>query len=182
MYLNAKFKQAESVEAAVSALREAGFGADDVEIFSAAPVELAPGVLDRPSRMSFAVVCGAPLAGAGMTAFMFYTQLDYPLVTGGMPLNSGWATSVVTFEVGMGGAVLTTLLMFIWEAGLFRGRGRPVPVIPVPEAAAGENIIVLQLRCDGSRLAGAEQCLRDAGADDVSQVVSQNVSNVEAAS
>ena len=62
--------------------------------------------------MSLFAVLGALLGGGLTTAFIFYTKLDYPLVTGGMPLTSGWATGVVTFEFTMGGAVVGRFLRF----------------------------------------------------------------------
>ena len=87
MYLNAEFADTEAVTDAVRSIGSMGLSKDRIELFSTKPVDLEPGVLDRSSRMSLFAVLGALLGGGLTTAFMFYTQLDYPLVTGGMPFD-----------------------------------------------------------------------------------------------
>ena len=156
MIINAEFRETEEVAAAVAALRGQGIDPEHLEIFSGKPVELEPGLLDRPSHMSLFAVLAALAAGTGMTAFMFYTQQDYPLVTGGMPLNSGWATGVVTFELTMVGAILGTVFMFLWESGLFRRSAHPTPELP-------DDGMILQVDCP-TDLAAAEETLRRCGA------------------
>ena len=91
---------------------------------------------------------------------MFWIQLDYPLVTGGMPVVSGWATGVVTFETTMAGAVFGILAGLLWEAGLIRS-SRPAPVPDVPDEG-----VVLQIRC-GKDSASLAAILRDTGAGSV---------------
>jgi hypothetical protein len=118
--LKAKFADAGAVEAAILALKSDGAAPEQIELFSSRPVEFKPGVLDRPSRMSLFAVVGAILNGSLATAFMYYTQLDYPLVTGGMPLTSGWATGVITFELTMAGAVAGTVVALLREGRFFR--------------------------------------------------------------
>jgi hypothetical protein len=118
--LKAKFADAGAVETAILALKSDGAAPEQIELFSSRPVEFKPGVLDRPSRMSLFAVVGAILNGSLATAFMYYTQLDYPLVTGGMPLTSGWATGVITFELTMAGAVAGTVVALLREGRFFR--------------------------------------------------------------
>ena len=156
MIINAEFRETKQVAAAVGELRGQGTGAEHMEIFSSKPVELEPGLLDRPSHMSLFAVLAALAAGTGVTAFMFYTQQDYPLVTGGMPLTSGWATGVVTFEMTMAGAILGTVFMFLWESGLLRRSRRAAPEIP-------DDCMILQVDCRGD-VAPAEEALRRRGA------------------
>ena len=48
--------------------------------------------------------CGGWLA----TAFVYWAQNNYKLVTGGMPIFSFWATGVITYEMTMLGAIITT--------------------------------------------------------------------------
>ena len=87
MIINAEFRETKEVAAAVGELRGQGIGPEHLEIFSSKPIDLEPGLLDRPSHMSLFAVVAALAAGTGVTAFMFYTQRAYPLVTGGMPLQ-----------------------------------------------------------------------------------------------
>ena len=161
MIINGEFHQPALLAPAIEALKQQGFGGDQIAIYSGKPVELAPGVLDRPSRMSLVAVLAGIAGGSLMTAFMFYTQLDYPLVTGGMPLNSGWATGVVTYELTMAGAILGTLLMFLWESGLLRGLGgRSAPKVT-------GNGAVVQVQCSEAAAGRAVDSLRQSGAANV---------------
>ena len=76
--------------------------------------------------MSVAVVTGANVtAFLLIVGFVYFTQYNYPLITGGMPIFSFWATGVVFYEMTMFGAIVTTLFWFIRESGLLR-RGRRV--------------------------------------------------------
>ena len=157
MYLRAEFSDVEAAAAAVQTVSGAGVDKRDVEVFSARPVVFEPGILDRPSRMSLLAVVSAIVVGSGATALMYYTQLDYPLITGGMPLNSGWATGVITFELTMLGAILGAVGGFLWESGLLRKNRSPAPAIR-------DDVITMQVRCDQE---GAERLVRllaDSGA------------------
>jgi len=141
MIINAVFRNVEQVSGAIALLRQYGTNANQMEIFSSKPVELKPGVLDRTSKMSLIAVLAAIFVGSLVTTFIYYTQRDYPLVTGGMPLTSGWATGVVTFELTMAGAILGTVFMFIWESGLMKKSRCPAPDLP-------ESGMILQIECD----------------------------------
>ena len=140
MIVNAEFSEVEKASTAISLLRKKGIEPGQIEIFSSKPVELKVGILDRPSRMSLGAILSALLMGTAVTAFIFYTQKDYPLVTGGMPLTSGWATGVVTFEFTMAGAILGTMCMFLWESGLLRKKRHAAPELP-------ESGLVVQVAC-----------------------------------
>lgn len=157
MYLRAEFSDAEATADAIQTVSGAGVDKRDIEVFSARPIPFEPGVLDRPSRMSLLAVVSAILTGVSATALMFYTQLDYPLITGGMPLNSGWATGVITFELTMMGAILGTVGVFLWESGLLRKNRPPAPVIR-------DDVITLQVRCDDKGADWIDRLLTDSGA------------------
>ena len=160
MILTAEFLEPDSVAPAISALLAGGFDRTHVEVFSNQPVEL-PEAMHRPSRASLAAVAGAVLNGGLSTAFMYYTQRDYPLITGGMPINSVWSTGVISFEMIMAGAVGGTLLALLWEAGLLRRRRETwLPVLR-------EGSIFLQLRCSDERAPAAADCLSRGGAIEI---------------
>lgn len=142
-YLRAELRSAEEVAAAIAALREAGAPAGSIEIYSKRPMETDLPLLPRRSRMSLGAVLAGLFSGTAATALMFWMQNDFPLVTGGMPINSGWATAVVTFECTMAGAVLGTFGMLLWEAGLM-GRHGSAPVPDLPDEG-----VVLQVACSG---------------------------------
>jgi ActD protein len=154
-----EFREKESVRKAIDWLRAAGLGPEDLDLFSEEPVELPRRVLDRPSRMSLASVSGAILFGGLATAFVSWAQHNYKLITGGMPVFSFWATGVITYEMTMLGAIVSTFAWFLWESGLIRKRDRSAPV---PEVAPGS--ICLRVRCGTEQAAPAIETMRRAGA------------------
>ena len=155
MYVIGEFREKEAAVAAIWSLRRSGVVTGDLDLFSEEPVELPRGVLDRPSRMSLASVLGAIGFGSLATAFIWFTQHHYRLVTGGMPLFSFWATGVVTYEMIMLGAIVATFAWFLWESGLIRRRGRGAPV---PIATPG--LMCLRVRCRLDQAAQISDLLR----------------------
>ena len=103
LYLAGTFADKSGAILAINQLKTDGFHAADLTVFSDEPVELPRGVLDRPSHMSLVVVLGAIAFFLMVVAFVYYTQYDYRLVTGGMPIFSFWPTGVVFYEITMFG-------------------------------------------------------------------------------
>ena len=165
MIIDAEFHEVEVVTRAIDSLKEFGLGGDEIEIYSDRPLEFEPGVLDRPSRMSLIAVVAGLGAGAAVTAFMGFAMHSYPLVTGGMPLGPGWSTGVVTFEVGMAGAILATAATFVWESGLLRGANR----LPAPPTVTGHEIIV-RYRCAAEAAGPVANSLRQSGASRIDEI------------
>ncbi len=164
LYLTGTFAGKQEAVQAIKQLKANGYGLDDLTVFSDEPVEFPPGVLDRPSHMSFAVVSGAVISFLAVAGFVYYTEYDYRLVTGGMPIFSFWPTGVVFYEITMLGAVLTTAGWFIWESGLLR-RGKSIPVPSIePET------ICLRVRCNAEQFAAAQDLLEKAGARNVAKL------------
>lgn len=159
VYLLSEFRDKEAVADAIRSLRAAGVSTADLDVFSEEPVDFRRGVLDRPSRMSLVSVLGAIAFGGAATAFVWFAQHNYAVVTGGMPVFSFWGTGVITYEMTMLGAVLATFGYFLWESGLLRKRDKtiPLPVVP-PEC------ICLRVRCDTGDVAKPTALLREAGA------------------
>jgi hypothetical protein len=162
VYLIGEFHEKESVRAAILALRACGLDPGELDLFSGEPVEFPRSVLDRPSRMSLAAGIGAVGLGGLATAFVAWTQHNYGLVTGGMPLFSWWATGVITYEMVMLGAILTTFLWFLRESGLGWKRGRSAPI---PHVKPGS--ICLRVCCRLEQAAGITEMMRKAGANPI---------------
>lgn len=165
-YVHAEFSRAEDAAAAIGDLAALGVPASAMELYSLRPVELDPAPLPRRSRMSLAAVLSAITVGGGATALVYWAQRDYPLITGGMPINSAWATGVVTFETTMAGAVMGIFAALLWESGIIRRRkGVPVPTVP-------DDGVVLQV-ARVRDVAGIQETLRAAGAIAVAVVGNQ---------
>ena len=157
--LHAEFKDSRTAAGAVRALVARGVPLEAIELYSRRPVELCHSLLRRKSRMSLVAVLSAAVAGGTATTLLYRAQLDYPLVTGGMPINSGWATGVVTFETTMAGAVLGILATLLWEGRLLMRRMPPAPPVP-----SGGAVIEVSGQVDASAL---RKVLLQAGARSV---------------
>lgn len=140
MYLLGEFGERNAVIRALRDLKQNGLGPNDVDVFSDTPLELPRNVLERRSHMSLAVVTGAITMSLLAISFVYFTQHNYAIVTGGMPIFSFWATGVVFYELTMLGAIITSLLWFLRESGLLRRHRRPAP-----EYEPGS--ICLRIRC-----------------------------------
>jgi hypothetical protein len=159
VFVTGEFREKEPVVHTIRQLRGAGIDPSALDLFSAEPVELGRGILDRPSRMSLAAVSAAVGTGLLATAFIRYTQHDYKLVTGGMPLFSFWATGVITYELTMLGAIAATFAWFLRESGLIRRRDKDAPV---PHVDPG--VICLRVRCPDEQAPETIDTLRRHGA------------------
>lgn len=157
MWLIAEYSGDADLAAAVTALRDAGFDSHAIEIFSSKPVDLPPGLTHRRSHASLLAVLGAFVNGGLATGFIFYTQHDYPLITGGMPVYSWWATGVITYELAMAGAVAGVVIAFLWESGLLRFRKPPAPALE-----NGSSFI--RVRCPDDSAHSASERLLSTGA------------------
>jgi hypothetical protein len=164
LYLTGTFSAKDPAIHAIKQLKASGYGPADLSVFSDEPVEFPRGVLDRPSHMSLAVVSGAAIFFLLVVGFVYFTQYNYPLVTGGMPTFSFWSTGVIFYEMTMLGAILTTLGWFIWESGLLR-RDKTIPVPGIePEA------ICLRIRCAPEQYEAAAAILKQNGAQNVAKL------------
>ena len=167
MILTADFGNPQSLASAIRALQARGYGAEEIDVFSTAPVELAETLLQRPSRMSLVAIASAVLFGLSAIAFVHYTQTDYRIVTGGMPIFSWWSNGVIFYEFTMFGSISATFVMFLIESGLL-GRCRSVPA-PLLEAER----IYLRVLCRVEDAAPAADCLYQAGATSVQKTEQQ---------
>ena len=167
MILTADFGDPRSVASAIRALQARGYGAEEIDVFSTAPVELAEALLKRPSRMSPVAVISAVAFGLSAIAFVHYTQYDYRIVTGGMPIFSWWSNGVIFYEFTMFGSISATFVMFLLESGLL-GRRR---AIPAPLLEAGR--IYVRLLCNVDDAPPAADCLYQAGATSVEKLEEQ---------
>jgi hypothetical protein len=158
VYLSGEFQERESIIRALLDLKASGVGAADLDVFSDEPLELPRDALERRTHMSVAVVIGAILSCFLIIGFVYFSQNNYPIITGGMPIFSFWATGVVFYELTMFGAIVTTLFWFLRESGLLRRGRRP----PAPSFDPG--LICLRVRCHSGQEDAVRRTLENAGA------------------
>ncbi len=165
MYLSGDFQDQKSTAQAILDLKASGFSPEDLDVFSNEPLEFSAGLLTRRSHMSFAVVIGAITFCLLIIGFVYFTQYNYPVITGGMPIFSFWATGVIFYELTMFGAIVTTFFWFLRESGLMRRRrqGPPAPAVE-------PGVIALRIRCDADQADTARRSLEASGADNVQTI------------
>lgn len=164
MFLAGDFLDQQAVTHAIVNLRTAGISTADLAVFSDEPIDFPRSVLDRPSHMSVGVVIGAVTFCLLTIGFIYFSQYNYPIVTGGMPIFSFWATGVVFYELTMLGAILTTFFWFLRESGLLRRRSRaPAPLIE-------SGVIALRVECEPNRVEAVRHSFESAGAKNVRQL------------
>ena len=162
MYVIGEFRDKDALVAAIKSLKADGVSTTDLDLFSEEPVEFPRGVLDRPSSMSLVSIAGAVSCGGLATAFLYFSQNNYKVITGGMPVFSMWGTGVITYETTMLGAIVSTFAWFLWESGLIRKRDHSAPI---PEVAPGS--ICLRVRCKAPDAGPTTEIMHRSGAIDV---------------
>ncbi len=148
--IHAVYSDRQAVERAVSSLREAGVDPRDIVVLSSEPLEeYAWGRPGRPTRMGWFAALGGLLGGMSGYLLTSFTQQAYPLLTGAMPLVTGWTNGIIIYELTMLGIILATLLTLLVSAGLPDWRSQPydpevadgkilVGAVNIPEARRGE--------------------------------------------
>lgn len=121
----------------IKALLSVGVRQNEITVISSVPLDDWDSVeQEKASLMPWLVALGAILGGISGYLLVSLTQQSYPIQTGGMPVVSLWTDGIITYELTMLGAILSTLLVLFWTAPLLRWRPRD------NESVDGEKIIV----------------------------------------
>ena len=105
----------------VKALLSMGIPASDIIVMSSEPLEKYGVPSHQKTIMPWLVVCGAIVAGIGGFLLASLTQKSYAINTGGMQVVTLWTDGIITYELTMLGAILTTGVVFLLT-GVLRGR------------------------------------------------------------
>lgn len=115
----ALFDRPELAQKAVDGLRAAGVHDREITILSSEPLEAYEmGQRDHHTVMPWIACLGGLIGFSAGVALTTLTQLDWPLVTGGMPIVTIWTNAIPIFELTMLGAVLATVGTLLVSAGL----------------------------------------------------------------
>lgn len=123
--LYALYDDGHAAQRAVNGLRAAGLADDEITVITAQPME------DFEfSHIGHASWIWYIASGGGLLGFLFatwltrFTETDWPINTGNMPIVAWWPNLIVIFELTMLGAIIAAVITLIVTAGL--GRRRPV--------------------------------------------------------
>lgn len=120
---------AAAAQQTVDALLSAGACQEDITVISSEPFDGYDfGQHEKPILMPWLVVFGAILGGVAGFLLVFLTTKSFPIVTGGMTITPAWITGIITYELTMLAAILTTLLVLLLTAPLFRWKQDPYDV------------------------------------------------------
>ena len=115
----ALYDSPEAAQKAVDGLRVAGVRDPEITIVSSEPLDKYElGQKDHHTVMPWVACLGGLIGFSTGVALTSLTQLDWPLVTGGMPIVTIWTNIIPTFELTMLGAVLATFVTLLVSAGL----------------------------------------------------------------
>ncbi len=113
------YEEPGAAQRAFTALRRAGVAEADITVISSEPFEAFEFSHRDKSMILFRL---AGLGGAvGLIGGVLLTsgiERAWPLVTGGMPIVAWWPNIVITFELTMLGAILTTSVSLLVTARL----------------------------------------------------------------
>lgn len=136
---------AAAAQQTVDALLSAGALSEDITVISSEPFDHYEfGKREKSTLMPWLVVLGAILGGVVGFLLVSLTTKSYPIVTGGMPITPGWITGIITYELTMLAAILTTLLVLLITAPLFRWKQDPYDV----QVADGKVLVGINPQAD----------------------------------
>ena len=119
---------------------------------------------DHKTTIPWIAAAGGLVGGVGGFFFAAYTQAVYPIPTSGMPIVPLYADGIITYELTMLGAVVTTLFMLLITARLPNWKRQ----LYDPEVSDGKILVGIIDPPDSSR-EQIERRLLDAGAERVKE-------------
>jgi hypothetical protein len=167
--LIAEFTEADALLAAARKSRSAGDRVLDA--FSPFPIEGMAELLGITStRLRMVMAIG----GLGVAALMYGTEwfsavIDYPINSGGRPLNSWPAFMLPPFAVGILGAAIAGFIALMWETGLPRLNHPLFEVEGFGEASQSRFLLALTPQTDKSLKASRDR-LKKSGAVAIREV------------
>jgi len=151
----------DAAQRAVNGLRAAGYADRDITVISAAPMEEYEfSHIGRETYLWYIASGGGLLGLLFSTWLARFTEVDWPITVGNMPIVAWYPNLIVMFELTMLGAILSTVITLIVSAGL----GRRMPKLYDPEVTQGK-ILVGVAAPDGARMADVERALSAPGAE-----------------
>jgi hypothetical protein len=139
----ALYEHPATADRAYGALRRAGIEDRDITVISSEPFEdFAFSHRDKSLTLFRLAALGGVVGLVAGVLLTRETELAWPLVVGGMPVVAPWPNLVVTFELTMLGAILTTVISMLVAAGL---PARGTKALYDPDVSDGKILVGVTL-------------------------------------
>jgi len=146
----ALYSVGDDAQRAVNGLRQAGISDDRITVISVSPMEdFEFSHIGRKNPQWYAACAGGVVGFVFSTWLARFTELDWPLNTGGMPVVAWWPNLIIIFEVTMLGAILANIGTLLIGGGLLRRR----PALYDPEVSNGKILVGVEDPGDANRAA-----------------------------
>jgi hypothetical protein len=134
----ALYRDGDSAQRAVNALRLAGLADADIAVISSEPMEdYEFSSIDHRTLIWYIASAGGFVGLAFGTWLTRFTEVAWPLPTGNMPIVAWWPNMIVMFELTMLGGILSAVATLIITSGL----GRKLPKLYDPEVTNGRILV-----------------------------------------
>jgi ActD protein/heat induced stress protein YflT len=134
----ALYSNGDAAQRAVNSLRSAGYDDRDITVITAAPMEEYEfSHIGRHSFQWYIAAAGGFLGMLFATWLTRFTENDWPLIVGNMPIVAWYPNLIVIFELTMLGGIVSTVITLIVTAGL----GRRMPKLYDPEVTNGKILV-----------------------------------------
>ena len=160
------YNDPDSAQRAVGALHATKVESRDIVVISSEPFEEYEfGRMEHRTPMPWLAALGGLMGGVSGYLLAVLTQKSYPLVTGGMPIVTLWANGIITYELTMLGAILTTLFTLLVTARIPDWRAK----IYDPAVSEGKILVGVVNPREESRVE-LKRRLSEAGAAETKEV------------
>jgi ActD protein len=144
----ALYSDGHAAQRAVDALRKAGFADADITVITGEPMEDFEFSHIGSRNPQWYAACAGGLVGLLFGTWLTrFTELNWPINTGGMPIVAWWPNLIIMFELTMLGAIVANVGTLIIGAGLLRRR----PVLHDPEVSNGKILVGVENPSEANR-------------------------------
>jgi hypothetical protein len=151
----ALYPDGRSAQRAVDSLRREGVSDAEITVISSSPMEdFEFSHIGGKNRLWYVASLGGLIGFILSTWFITFSEKDWPINTGGMPIVSWWPNLIIMFEMTMLGGILANVGTLLVTSGLLRRR----PAFYDPEVSDGMIMVGVENASDRTA-AAAERAL-----------------------
>jgi hypothetical protein len=152
----ALYTEGDAAQRAVNGLRQAGLADDQITVITGAPMEeFEFSHIGRRNPQWYAASAGGFVGLVAATWLTRFTELNWPINVGNMPVVAWWPNLIVMFELTMLGAIVGNIIALVVGAGLLR----PRPALYDPEVSNGKILVGVE-NPRGAQVSSLEQALK----------------------